>query len=442
MKQIAEALVQRCRALGARGAEAYVKTGERRAVELSPDGVVSFTRSAEGGIGLRVLRDAGAAGFASICGPHPGDDALEHLAHAALDAARAPGTAFALPGAGATRDGRGLGIFDPRLHAATPADLEGLLGDAAREALRADPRVRRVDAAALAVSSSRVTIRNSEGFDGEYRQTIVNLSLGAVAQDAGRSIIVRQSRTARNFSAFSPALFGDQTARLALTALEGGPMKGCLTPALLAPAAAAEVLRHFARNILLAGATPGARVASQRVTIVDDGHLPGGAASAPFDGEGIATRRTTVVSRGQVEARLHDLESAAREGASSTGNGIRVSFREPPSRATSNLFIAPGSEDPDELMAALRDGVLVESLRPTTALRAERGVFAGIATGRRVVSGIPHEPVAGALLVAPLSDLLHGVTGVGNDLTFGFPGGSFAAPSLLVKEIEIRAPWA
>ena len=442
MKEIAADLVARCRARGALAAEAYVKIGERRAVEMNPDGIVSWTRSAEGGIGLRVLREGGATGFASICGPRPGDDALDHLVMAAMDAARATDTVFVLPGQGPARDGRGLGIFDPRLHAATPADLEGLLGDAAREALRADPRVRRLDAASLAVSSTRVLMRNSEGFEGEYRQTLVNLSLGAVAQDAGRSIVVRQSRTARSLSAFSPALFGDQTARLALTALEGSAMKGCMTPALLAPAAAAEVLRHFARSVLLGNAAPGELVAAPVLTIIDDGHLPGGAASAPFDGEGVATRRTVVVSRRMLTGPIHDLRSAARHNAASTGNGIRMSFREPPRRSTSNLFIAPGSDEPADLMAGLRDGIHVETLRPTTALRGDPGLFAGIATGRRVVAGLPQEAVAGALLVAPLSDLLQGVTGVGNDLTFGFPGGSFAAPSLLVKEVEIRAPWA
>ncbi len=445
MKEIAADLMARCRGRGALAAEAYVKMGERRGVELNADGVVSWTRSAEGGIGLRVLREGGAAGFASICGPRPGDEALDQLVLAAMDAARATGTVFALPGQGAARDGRGLGVFDPRLHAATPADLEGLLSDAARETLRTDPRVRRLDAASLIVSSTRVMIRNSEGFDGEYRQTIVHLSLGAVAQDAGRSIVVRQSRTARSLSAFSPALFGDQTARLAISALEGSAVPGCRVPVLLAPAAAAEILRHFARAVILPSASPGTQVASPRLTIIDDGHLPGGVATAPFDGEGVATRRTVVVSRGVLAGAIHDLRSAARagsKGAASTGNGMRMSFREPPRRMTSNLFIAPGGDEPSELMAELRDGIHVEALRPTTALRGDTSIFAGIATGRRIISGLPQEAVAGALLVAPLSDLLHGVTGVGNDLTFGFPGGSFAAPSLLVKEVEIRAPWA
>jgi len=449
MKEIAEDLMRRCLARGALAAEAYVKMGERRAVELNPDGVVSWTRSAEGGIGLRVLREGGAAGFASICGPRPGDEALDQLIMAAMDAARpavrGAGTVFALPKCGATRDGRGLGIFDPRLHAATPADLEGLLSDAAREALHIDPRVRRLDTASIVVSSTRVMIRNSEGFDGAYRQTIVHLSLGAVAQDAGRSIVVRQSKTARSLSAFSPVLFGDQTARLALSALEGSALQGCRTPVLLAPAAAAEVLRHFSRNVIIPAAAPGAHVTSPRLTIIDDGHLPGGVASAPFDGEGVATQRTVLVSRGVLTGTIHDLHSAARAGAAgtaSTGNGMRMSFREPPRRMTSNLFIAPGGDEPTELMRALRDGIHVEALRPTTALRGDASVFAGIVTGRRIVSGLPQEAVAGALLVAPLSDLLHGVTGVGNDLTFGLPGGSFAAPSLLVKEVEIRAPWA
>lgn len=441
MSDLAVTLVSRARAAGAAQAEALIKTGATRAVGLDAAGRVTWTRTAEGGVALRAFMADGAMGFASACGPDEDGPRAGSLVRAAIEAARSPGPRLTLPSCDPS-DGRGLGIYDPRLNAATPADLEGMLDTAATEALRADPRVRRLDSAALSASSSEVWIRNSEGLSGSYRQTLVRLSLGVVAGDTGASVVLKRSRTARTLSAFSPALFGDETARLAAAVLEGRPPAEGTFPALLAPPAAAEALRLFARCLTPPGPGPGAEVGSRLLTIIDDGALPGGIASAPFDGEGIATRRTRVVSRGRFEDMIHDLASAARFGASSTGNGGRVSFRDPPRRSTSNLFIAPGSDSPEDMLDGLRPGIWAQTLRPTPAVINDEASFAAIAMGFWVEDGRPVAPVTGALLTCRLPDLLRGIVGLGNDLTFGLSSGSFGAPSLLVSALTVRSPWS
>ena len=441
MMEIGSRLLEMSLAAGAASAEVLIKTGAARAVRLDPGGSVSWTRTAEGGLALRLFLRDGSPGFASSCGPEPDQVALGQIVAAAFDAARAPAPGLALP-SGRAGDGRGLGIFDARLHTATPADLEGLLDDAAAEALRADPRVRRLDSAGITASSSEVSLVNSAGLEGSYRQTLVHLSLGVVAGEGGSSVVVRRSRTARNLAGFSAALFGDETARLAVTALEGRPPADRVYPALIAPLAAAEILRAFARTLGPDGPAGPAIAGSRLLTIIDDGRMPGGIATAPFDGEGVATRRTTVASRGRYSETIHDLASAARCAAASTGNGIRASFRDPPRRMPSNFFIAPGSDTPGDLLSELRDGVWIQSLRPAPSVRralGEDGVLAALGTGLRVVDGRPAEAIAGVLVSWPIADLMAGIVGIGNDLTFGFPAGSFGSPSLLVKEIGLRA---
>jgi len=440
MKETAAGMVQRCLAAGASQADVLIKSGVTRTVSLDAAGAVDWTRTAEGGIALRVFLPDGAPGFASACGPRPTEEQAAQLVDAALDATRETGPAIELP-SGRTGDGRGLGIFDPRLHTATPADLEGWLDEAATEALRSDPRVRRLDSAAIAASSSEVALANSAGLEGSYRQTLVHLSLGLVAGDAGASVVVRRSRTARMLASFSPALFGDQSARLAALALEGRPPAEGVCAALLAPAAAAELLRSFARTLHPPGPAPGTTMASRLLTIIDDGGLPGGIATAPFDGEGTATQRTVIIARGAFRQMLHDRTSAARHGAVSTGNGIRVSFRDPPRRMPGNLFIAPGSDGPEELLAALGEGIWIHSLRPTPAVTGDETAFAALATGRWVTGGRPERAIAGALVTGSLEELLLGVEGVANDLTFGHPGGSLGSPSLLVRRLSVEAPW-
>jgi PmbA protein len=198
------------------------------------------------------------------------------------------------------------------------------------------------------------------------------------------------------------------------------------------------VLRLFARTLGPEGPAAGTPVGSVRLTLLDDGRLPGGVGTAPFDGEGVATRRTAIITRGVAGAALHDRASAARHGTSSTGNGVRSSFRDPPRRGTTNLFIAPGSDSPEDLLAGMGEGLWIQSLRPTTALTPARGAVAALATGRHVRQGSAGAALAGALVLFRPGDLLAGIEKVGNDLTFGFPAGSFGSPSLLVAPVDVR----
>ena len=140
---------------------------------------------------------------------------------------------------------------------------------------------------------------------------------------------------------------------------------------------------------------------------------------------------------------IHDMASAAAApGACSTGNGLRASFRDAPRRTPSNLFIAPGSDDPSDLLAELGrmgGGLWVQAVRPTPAVTGDDTIFTVLVTGRWIGAEGPGAPVAGALVSWPVESLLHGVLGAGNDLTFGTLTGSYGAPSLLIREIGVRA---
>jgi PmbA protein len=431
--------VEVCLARGAAQAEAWIKMGSTREVSLEAGGAVSRARTAEGGVGVRVVTRDGRLGFASLCGPGQDAATMEALADAAIGAAQARWAAATEPmPSGPLPDGRGFGIFDPRLQAATPSDLEGLLDDAASEALRTTPQVRRLDAAAVSASCSDVWIANSAGLAGGYRQTRVRLTLGVVAALGTKSVVVRRARMARSLSAFSAALFGDETARLAAIAIEGTPPPPGPSPALLAPAAAAEVLRLVARTLGPDGPAEGTRLASARLTLIDDGRLPGGVATAPFDGEGVITRRTPIITRGVADRICHDRASAARHGTVSTGNGMRASFRDPPRRSSTNLFITPGSASPEEMLSGMGEGLWIQALHPTAALTPQDGTVVALASGRHVRNGAPGAPLAGALVILRVEDLMRGIESIGNDLTFGFPTGSFGSPSLLVSPVEVQ----
>ena len=94
----------------------------------------------------------------------------------------------------------------------------------------------------------------------------------------------------------------------------------------------------------------GTQVASEKITIVDDGTLKGGDNSWRFDGEGVATRRKTLIERGVLKGFVADNYWGKRLGMSSTGNAVRSGYESPPMPGFTNIIFSPGDAQVDELL--------------------------------------------------------------------------------------------
>src|SRR6185436_15773475 len=96
-------------------------------------------------------------------------------------------------------------------------------------------------------------------------------------------------------------------------------------------------------------------------TVHEDSALTGVPGSAPFDDEGVTTRRYALVDRGSVAAFYYDLQTAGLAGAQSTGSGYR-SAESLPSPRTGTVLIEPGETPLSELIGGIDEGLLVESV--------------------------------------------------------------------------------
>jgi len=67
----------------------------------------------------------------------------------------------------------------------------------------------------------------------------------------------------------------------------------------------------------------GHKIAGDNVTIIDDGTVPGGFGTSPFDGEGVPTRRTVVIEKGVLSSYLLNTYTAKKLGLKTTGNASR-----------------------------------------------------------------------------------------------------------------------
>lgn len=126
------------------------------------------------------------------------------------------------------------------------------------------------------------------------------------------------------------------------------------------------------RNVHL-GASPlkgkvGQQVLDRRFSLLDDGTIDNAALSAPFDDEGTATARKTLIERGVITQFLYDLRTAAQAGAQPTGNGFKSapfadrSTQLPPAVAPTSLLIPPGDEPLEDVLAGLDEAVWVDQV--------------------------------------------------------------------------------
>jgi len=125
-------------------------------------------------------------------------------------------------------------------------------------------------------------------------------------------------------------------------------------------------------------------VSSPVLTITDDGTLPTGVRSAPFDGEGNPMQKTTLVEKGIFQNALHSEYTANKYGDVSTGNALRSATTEP-SVDTTNTIMKPGDHSVDALVEQVDEGVLIRNF--SGDVDPSRGYFDGRADGSYINHG-------------------------------------------------------
>ena len=103
----------------------------------------------------------------------------------------------------------------------------------------------------------------------------------------------------------------------------------------------------------------GEQLFDTKLTVVDDPTIDGRYNSAPFDDEGVVSKRNILIKDGVLKGFYYDLKTAGLSDVDPTGNGARGLFN-PPSPSTSNFIIEPGETSLQEMIAGIDQGLLVE----------------------------------------------------------------------------------
>jgi PmbA protein len=217
-------------------------------------------------------------------------------------------------------------------------------------------------------------------------------------------------------------------------------------PVVLDPTVAASFIAIVGRGLCASSVQRGRSPFAERLgtevagggalVLHDDGLDPEGPASSPFDGEGVARRRTPLIEAGTLRNYLYDTYTARRGGVESTGNAGRAGYRSQPSAAASNLVVAPGASTLEDLFAKAGDGVLVTDVAGLhSGVNPISGDFSTGAEGLRIRGGELAEPVREFTIASTLQKMLKDVISVGSDLEW-LPM-SASGVSLVIDEVTI-----
>ncbi len=326
-------------------------------------------------------------------------------------------------------------------HIDTPARIQAAL-EAEEAALSADPRITNSEGAAFSASSGQRIFANSRGFLASYRTSSCSLQATPVARQGDameRDFWFSSARTPSRLD--SPATVGRRAADRTVRRLGARKVPTQKAPVIFDPLTARSLLGSicdavdgdaiYRKASFLAGKL-GERVASENVTVIDDGTLPGLFGTSPFDDEGVPSRRTVVIDRGVLKSYLLNTYTARKLGMRTTGSASR-GITGNPRVGHGNFFLEKGERTPEEIVRGIRRGLYVTELIGS-GVNIVTGDYSRGAVGLWIENGEFAYPVSEVTIAANLRDMLMDVEAPGSDLEFR---SSVASPTMLIREMTI-----
>jgi PmbA protein len=296
---------------------------------------------------------------------------------------------------------------------------------AAEEAARGVPGITNSEGAEASWSRSRVLLAASNGFSGSYAMTRHGVSVSVLA---GTGTAMERdydfSSAVHGSDLEDPAAVGRRAGERAVKRLNPRKAATMQAPVIYDPRVAGSMLGHLAGAINGSSVARGTSFLKDRlgqgifprgVNIVDDPHRRRGLRSKPFDGEGVANRRRTLIEDGALTTWLLDLRSARQLGFASTGHASRGTGG-PPGPAPTNLWVEPGAVTAAELIEDVVQGLYVTDLIGF-GVNGITGDYSRGAAGFWIEGGEPTYPVSEVTVAGNLIDIFAKLMPA-NDLTF------------------------
>src|SRR5580692_6547177 len=369
LKELATDVVRRAMKGGATAAECVVREGDEFSTVVRLGQVETLKESGSRAIGVRVFFGQRAA---STYSSDFSAEGIERMLKSALELAKicSEDPYSGIPEAGKFGSLSGnLDLYHEDVYSLPGAERIEYARRAEKAALDTDPRIKNSEGGSFDAATGRKVLANSHGFVGEYRRSYCSVAAIPIAQnDDGAMQRDYWYSVARSLAKLdSPEKVGRIAAERTLRRLGARKAKTAEVPIIFDPMVSTSILEHIFEGVngdsvyrgasFLAGKL-GQKIAGDNVNIIDDGTMPGGFGTSPFDGEGVPTRRTVVIENGVLKSYLLNTYTAKKLKLQTTGNASR-GLAGTPGIGPGNYFLQPGSKTPQQIIAEVKEGLYV-----------------------------------------------------------------------------------
>jgi PmbA protein len=286
-----------------------------------------------------------------------------------------------------------------------------------------------------------VALVTSDGFAGSYASTSVSVSVSVLAGEGTHMERDYDFSSAHHLTDLGdPQAVGRSAADRTLKRLNPRKVSTQAVPVVYDPRVSNSIVGHLAgaiNGISIARGTSflkdkmGQRIFPAGTRIVDDPHMVRGVRSKPFDGEGVANRAMNLIEDGVLKTWLLDSAAARQLGLTTTGHAARGTGG-PPSPSISNLYLVPGKQTPEALIADIAQGFYVTELIGM-GVNGVTGDYSRGAAGFWIENGKITYPVSEVTIAGNLNTMFPQMTPA-NDLVFKY---GTNAPTLRIEGMTV-----
>jgi len=427
---------------GASDAEVFIQSGKTLQIEINKGKIQKLQRASFQGLGIRTFLDGRVSLVSS-------SDFSEHSITTLIDKALAfvyesdTEEANTLPDVKAEPGEKDLDIYDESIEKTPFREKIDIARELEELAFQENPKIKNTESSSYSDMIKETIICNSRGRTSSWKETKLTLFITPVAEEKEHKQIAAHGLSLRKFGDLPPLeTISRKAVDKALLLLGGEKVKSQAVSVVFHPDSGIAVLyglingvngENIFRNQSFLCNKLNKTVASERVTIIDDGRMIKGIGSVPFDDEGVPTSKKIIIDNGKLNSYLYNTYSAKKSKVQTTGNAKRDSYENYPQIGIFNFYMQKGDKSSEQIISEVSEGLYVLDIIGGGPNHITGDFSCGVA-GVWIENGRLTKPVAKVTIAGNMGQILSGIDAVGNDLEFNQ---HIAVPTFRVSRMSV-----
>lgn len=430
--------------LGADEAEVFTLNSNNTKITVRNNDVEDIHKANEQGLALRIFKNKKLGFYYTT---NLDTQNIKHISKAALDNAL-ENEADENNGLNNSKKKTNIipNIYDQNLIDTTINQKIELAKSIESSAKNFDKRVLKTEYVSFDETIYTIFLTNSFGFENTYKGTVCGGMAELIAEENNLMETGSGFSFSTHLNQFDPHFVGKEAAQDAISMLGAVSIPSQTIPVVLdsrvsmnflsviAPMFSADAIQKNKSKLM---GKLNTKIASDKVSIVDDSTQDMLLGSFPFDAEGTVSQKKVLIENGVLKGYLHNNYTAKKDKTISTGNASRISFKMVPDIFPTNLYISPGKQKPEDLIKNITKGIYLTRVIGLHTADPITGDFSLGAQGILIENGKKTKPVRKFAIAGNLLDILNDIEAIANDLRFMPLSGNIGSPTILIKEMKI-----